>query len=201
LHGVLTKSPNVRRNFALLPDRGFDEACTQLPPSRQDRAAKLLSLGFAARVTRRTAMEDPRIASSQRFDVKSTSSDHFAWIRTRLAIERTLMAWIRTATSLIGFGFTIVQFFQRFNEMQGVSAAAHPDAPRYMGLALIGAGVLGAITAIVQYLYIVGYLWEEHFRPIAGLKPKRMNMPALVAAFVVLAIGIFAFGAVFFRYV
>ena len=31
--------------------------------------------------------------------------------RTHLAHERTLMAWVRTATSLISFGFTIYKFF------------------------------------------------------------------------------------------
>jgi uncharacterized membrane protein YidH (DUF202 family) len=29
------------------------------------------------------------------------------------------MAWVRTATALIGFGFTIVQFFERFNKRRG----------------------------------------------------------------------------------
>ncbi|BBX71585.1 YidH family protein [Mycolicibacterium psychrotolerans] len=32
--------------------------------------------------------------------------------RTHLAEERTLMAWVRTATSLIAFGFTIYQVFR-----------------------------------------------------------------------------------------
>jgi len=32
--------------------------------------------------------------------------------RTRLAAERTLMAWVRTALSMISFGFTIYKFLQ-----------------------------------------------------------------------------------------
>jgi len=32
--------------------------------------------------------------------------------RNRLALERTLMAWTRTSTSLIAFGFTIYQIFR-----------------------------------------------------------------------------------------
>ena len=48
-----------------------------------------------------------------RFIVKTTSDSHFSWLRTRLSIERTLMSWVRTSVSLIGFGFTIVQFFER----------------------------------------------------------------------------------------
>ncbi len=31
--------------------------------------------------------------------------------RTALAHERTLMAWVQTAVSLISFGFTIYKFF------------------------------------------------------------------------------------------
>jgi uncharacterized membrane protein YidH (DUF202 family) len=38
----------------------------------------------------------------------------FAWLRTRMALQTTLAAWVRTATSLIGFGFAIVQFLEHF---------------------------------------------------------------------------------------
>ena len=31
--------------------------------------------------------------------------------RTRLVTERTMMAWVRTATSLMTFGFAIQQFY------------------------------------------------------------------------------------------
>ena len=52
-----------------------------------------------------------------------TSDSHFGWIRTRLAVDRTLLAWLRTSVSLIGFGFTIVQFFQRLQDASGVAPA------------------------------------------------------------------------------
>jgi putative membrane protein len=58
------------------------------------------------------------------------------------------MSWVRTATALIGFGFTIVQFFERFNKMEGVAPAIRPEAPRYLSLALIGTGVVGWIIAM-----------------------------------------------------
>ena len=55
---------------------------------------------------------------ANRFVVHPNVETHFSWLRTRLSIERTLMSWVRTATALIGFGFTIVQFFERFNKSQ-----------------------------------------------------------------------------------
>ena len=57
-----------------------------------------------------------------RYEVTPNVGNHFAFIRTRLALERTMMAWVRTAVALIGFGFTIVQFFERLAGMEGVAA-------------------------------------------------------------------------------
>ena len=103
-----------------------------------------------------------------RFEVRSTSDSHFGWLRTRLALDRTLMAWVRTSVSLIGFGFTIVQFFQHLQGMEGFAPATRPQAPRELGLALIGAGVLALIIALWQYRRVVHYLWRDQFRVIAG---------------------------------
>jgi putative membrane protein len=54
--------------------------------------------------------------SAGRFEVRVTADSHFGWIRTRLSVERTMMSWLRTATALIGFGFAIVQFFDRLQQ-------------------------------------------------------------------------------------
>jgi putative membrane protein len=140
------------------------------------------------------------VAGPERFDVRVTADSHFSWLRTRLSVERTLMSWVRTAVSLIGFGFTIVQFFERFADMEGVAAAARPQAPRDLGLMLIAAGMLGLIIALWQYRWVVNYLWGPAFKPIAGLKEKHMSAPAVAAAIVVLLIGAFAFGAVLLRF-
>jgi putative membrane protein len=51
--------------------------------------------------------ESPPSAGANRFEVRVTSDSHFAWLRTRLSVERTMMSWLRTAVSLIGFGFAL----------------------------------------------------------------------------------------------
>ena len=93
-----------------------------------------------------------------------------------------------------------MQFFERFGEMQGVDEALRPQAPRYLGLALIGAGVLGLVISLWQYRRGVNYLWSSDFKAIAGMDEQRMSMPSFAAAVVVLLIGLFAFGAIFLRF-
>jgi len=136
-----------------------------------------------------------------RFEVKGSVGDHFAWLRTRLALERTALAWVRTAISLIGFGFTIVQFFQRLQSMPGVAPAANPHAPRYLGLALIGSGILALVLSILQYRGVQSYMWREDYKSIAGIEGGPDRTAMLPVAIVLLLVGVFAFCAVLFRMV
>lgn len=110
------------------------------------------------------------------------------------------MAWIRTAVSLISFGFTIVQFFQRFSQMQDPAARPiSPGAPRILGLALIGAGLFILIVSSWQYRQAVRYMWQPEFRVIAGLGERPHRTPTFFAALVLMLIGLFAFLSVFVR--
>ena len=144
-----------------------------------------------------SATADPQ--SQHRFEVHVTSDSHFGWIRTRLGVERTMMSWVRTSVSLIGFGFTIVQFFERLGAMDHVAAAARPQAPRYLGLALIASGIGALVVSIWQYRWINHYLWSPDFKPIAGIKRAPIQTPLLGTAVILLFIGLFAFYAVFTR--
>ena len=147
-------------------------------------------------------MADPHSApSAGRFEVRVTSDSHFSWIRTRLSIERTMMSWIRTAVALIGFGFAIVQFLERLQQMPGVRPAEYPNAPRNLGLALISCGVLALLIAVWQYLWIIRYLWGGSFAPIAGPTREGVEMPIIVIAVLLIGIGVFAFFAVLLRLV
>ena len=145
-------------------------------------------------------MDDPQAGtSSPRFEVRATATDHFAWLRTRLAVERTMMAYLRTAVSLIGFGFAIVQFFERFEQMPGVNTARFPEAPRYLGLAMILCGVIVACISLLEYRWVIRYLWGGSFGVIAGAKKEGMQSPLYATAIVLILIGLFAFFAVVFR--
>ena len=145
-------------------------------------------------------MTDSHTASSAgRFEVRVTADSHFAWVRTRLSLERTMMSWQRTAVALIGFGFAIVQFFERLQQTPEAHSAYLPYAPIYLGLALIACGVLALVVSIWQYRWTVHYLWEGSFRPLAGMAKEPMNSPVLLIAVLLIFIGLFAFFAVLFR--
>ena len=106
-----------------------------------------------------------------------TSDSHFSWLRTRMSLERTLMSWVRTAVSLIGFGFTIVQFFERFSDMQGVQPALRPQSPRLLGLALILSGCGALAISVWQYRTSLRYLWSKQFAPLAGIGGEAHQTP------------------------
>jgi putative membrane protein len=138
-------------------------------------------------------------ASGTRFEVRATAADHFAWVRTRLALERTIMAWLRTAVALIGFGFAIVQYFAHLQEVPGARPAYLPTAPDYLGLALISCGILALVISIWQYRRSIRYLWGEPFVPIAGATNEGMQSPVLAVAILLIFVGLFAFFAVLLR--
>src|SRR5262249_4199794 len=138
------------------------------------------------------------MSEGERFEVRVSADSHFAWLRTRLSVERTMMSWVRTAVSLIGFGFAIEQFFQRLQQTPGTQPALLPDAPQYLGVALIACGNLALVISIWQYLWTARYLRSGSFARIAGLK-EGMQSPVIAVAILLICIGLFALGAVLLR--
>ena len=134
-----------------------------------------------------------------RFQVRGTADTHFAWLRTRLAVERTLMSWVRTSTALIAFGFAIFQFLYRFNRTAGVEPPESPWAPWILSLALIGTGVVGLMIALWEYQGLVRYLWGPDFKPVAGVSEFRHHTPVVAVSVVLILIGLLAFVAVLLR--
>ena len=145
-------------------------------------------------------MSDPRSAlGAGRFEVRANAADHFAWVRTRLALERTIMSWLRTAVALIGFGFAIVQYLNHLQQTPGARSGYLPTAPEYLGLALISCGVLALVISIWQYRWGLRYLWGDPFTPIAGVTTEGMQTPVMAVAILLTGVGLFAFFAVLFR--
>lgn len=121
----------------------------------------------------------------------------FAWLRTRMALQTTLASWVRTATSLIGFGFAIVQFLEHFGSL-GSGAQPSPHFARILGLVLISAGILTTAIATGEYRIAVKYLESDGFRSVAGIPTLRREPPdvAVWMAVLVCLIGLLAFALI-----
>ena len=113
--------------------------------------------------------------------------------RTRMSADRTLMAVIRTSLSLIGFGFTIYQVFQRLVEAQVIK---NSRAPLHFGEALV---LLGITMLLVGIGYHIAFMLElrrirQHLRQ-DGLIHGESGFPVsltLLVAVALLIVGVFA---------
>jgi inner membrane protein YidH len=125
-----------------------------------------------------------------------------AFQRTRLAEDRTLMAVIRTSLSLIGFGFTIFQFFQRLREQDVITKAA---APRHFGLALVALGVLMLLFGLAYHVqFMLGLRRLRQSMRDDGLIHGETVFPVsltLVTAFLLLVVGVAAMVSMEFQIV
>lgn len=77
-------------------------------------------------------------------------SNDLAAMRTALALDRTLLAWVRTALTLFGFGFTLAKFVHSLIEDK-VLVGIEPSAPRHLGFALMILGVVAFGGGTIQY--------------------------------------------------
>jgi putative membrane protein len=112
--------------------------------------------------------------------------------RTRLAADRTLMAWIRTSVSMISFGFSIYKFFQYLLESNLTAGNLQHAAPRNFGIALVGMGMVLLIIAVLEY-----FLFLRNLSRRTG--QKFTISTALIAAILLSAVGVLVMINLLFR--
>ena len=117
------------------------------------------------------------------------TNEELALRRTFLAHERTLMAWIRTAVSLISFGFTIYKFFQYLSQEIPFQRRTY-FGPREFAAAMIGLGVVSLALAVIDY---------RHTRKILGLDASEYRSLAGKLAAMVFVFGVVLLVAVLLR--
>ena len=81
--------------------------------------------------------------------VKKSTTNELARERNRAAADRTLMAWIRTALSLIAFGFSIGKIAEYLKKANPDRVLDPINSAQIFGEAFIALGVLGLLAAII----------------------------------------------------
>lgn len=119
-----------------------------------------------------------------------------AFQRTRMSADRTLMAVIRTSLSLIGFGFTIYQFFRYLRETAGAPHLLRSEAPRKFGIALVALGVILLSLGIWRHVaFMLELRAERKTYTDQGLIPGIDKFPVsitLITAALLLMLGLIA---------
>jgi putative membrane protein len=118
---------------------------------------------------------------------KTSITNELARERNRAAADRTLMAWIRTALAMIGFGFGVGKVYEALEQANPERVVDHLHSSKIVGEALIALGVLGLLAAVVQHLKILNRINSEQY----VYRPPRA-LPMIVAV-LLLSIGVFAF--------
>jgi putative membrane protein len=101
-------------------------------------------------------------------------------MRTLMAADRTLMAWIRTALSLLSFSFAIYKILEELHE--GLKLLPYENSPRNVGIFLAVLGTVGMIMGTVEYY--------ANLRQLLSLQRIRLVRPSLIMALFISTIGV-----------
>jgi putative membrane protein len=103
-------------------------------------------------------------------------------LRTVMAADRTLMAWIRTSLSMLSFGFTIYKVLDAAAKQGHL---AHSDSPQQVGLFLAAMGTGSMVLGLISY-------WAT-LKDLRRTEEFRLGRPTLIVAFVMALAGVALF--------
>lgn len=102
--------------------------------------------------------------------------------RTFLAHERTMMAWIRTSTSMITFGFALYKFYNYVHQDRPPTSAEELFGARTYGLCMMGFGVTTLVIASLQH--------RQQMKALHRLDPEAPRSLSFVLAALVGTLGL-----------
>ena len=133
-----------------------------------------------------TQMEEKSTAGDTQ---AALSSSDLAFERTILSQESNMMAWVRTAISLISFGFTIYKILGETAKAAGVPHRLLN--PRLIGMVMISFGLIALLLAQIQH--------HNSIKRIKKYYPGAQKSIASLLGFMVLLFGFALFLGALFR--
>jgi putative membrane protein len=107
-------------------------------------------------------------------------------LRTMMAADRTLMAWIRTSLSMLSFGYTIYKVLEEIHEIGKIPVRV--EAPRNAGILLTVSGTVALVMGVAEYWVTLRSLSRSY--PFKPLRPSLVMSIVLACAGVLLSVGI-----------
>jgi putative membrane protein len=116
-------------------------------------------------------------------EVELDAALELSFTRTELASDRTLLAWIRTALTLMAAGIAYDKGFRLLHDERLAAGTALVRSANFAGMLLAGASTLLLAIATVRHVMIA--------RSLAGGRGRGMGgaIPTLLAAVLVILLG------------
>ncbi|BAQ60640.1 hypothetical protein GM3708_1046 [Geminocystis sp. NIES-3708] len=127
--------------------------------------------------------ETPKKLSNDDLAIDRTE---LAKYRSRAAADRTLMAWIRTSLSLIGFGFGIPTIT---TAIEKIDTASHLNPIRFsviVGLCFISVGMFGLALGLKEHRKVLKQIESDRYT-------YENSQSAEIVAVALLVIGLLSF--------
>jgi len=123
----------------------------------------------------------------------ATEGTSFAKYRTQLALDRTTLAWLRTALTFATFGFGVVGFFRtvRLTSQTPEAVRLHQAAIR-TGVALVLVGITAMLLSAISHWLALRRLRRGERLPLAKW-PLTVTIAVLVSI-----LGLYGLWALFY---
>jgi putative membrane protein len=112
----------------------------------------------------------PDAAAGKEKEKKGPGKKQLAIDRARLAQERTLLAWVRTATTFMTFGFALFKFLEAQLESTGNKPLRGLITPRDIGGLMLLTGLVGLVIAVYRHYHVMrlldSYARTRFFTPV-----------------------------------
>ena len=111
---------------------------------------------------------------------KKVKKEELSVDRARLAQERALLAWVRTATTLMTFGFALFKFLEAQLTQNHRPPLLGFITPRVIGLTLLLSGFFGLALSVYRHIQVMKLLDQY--------SSTRFFTPALLLAYLIMVL-------------